>query len=247
MGSTNIWRKFGLHWKQITLTIFFFLQITNGFSQQAKVWNLQNYDDKRLHYGFLLATNYTRFIAKQSPEFFNNFDTLKTLNPVGSGGFTIGFILNARLYDFLDFRLNPSVGFYQRAVNYQFISPSDPNATVGDIQTIESTFIELPMLIKYKSERRRNFRMYIIGGLKPAISTGSKNKDQRPDKLRTNNLDLSIDYGFGCDIYYPLFKFAPEIRFSHGLVNLLVNDNNTYSRSLDKLTTHTVTLFFNFE
>lgn len=247
MGSINFWCKFSLYRKQIALLVLFFIHTGCAFSQQAKVWNLQNYDDKKLHYGFLLATNYTRFVAKQSSEFFNSFDTLKTLNPVGSGGFTIGFILNARLYDFLDFRMNPSVGFYQRGINYQFSAQNNPNNTITDIQTIETTFIELPMLIKYKSERRRNFRMYVIGGLKPAISTGSKNKDQRPDKLRTNNLDLSIDYGFGCDIYYPLFKFAPEIRFSHGLVNLLVNDNNFYSRSLNRLTTHTVTLFFNFE
>ncbi|MFQ3575232.1 MAG: porin family protein [Cytophagales bacterium] len=233
-----------LYLKALWSIILIFICNLQGFSQTGYTMNLPNYDEKKMHYGFIIATNYTRFIAKQSSEFLERNDTIKTITPEGSGGFTLGFILNARLYDFLDFRVTPSVGFYQRGLNYEF---EDKGKRFSDVQTIESTFIELPVLLKYKSERRRNFRMYFIGGLKPAISTSSKNKDQRPDKLRTNSFDLSLDYGFGCDIYYPLFKFAPEIRFSHGLLNMAVADPHIYSRSLKSLTTHTITLFLNFE
>ena len=223
---------------------FFIWICTLSNAQVSQTWNLPNYDDKLLHYGFILATNYTRFITKHSQEFINRSDTIKTITPVGSAGFTLGFIFNARMYDFFDFRITPSVGFYQRGINYEFFNNGKK---INDIQTIESTFIELPLLVKYKSERRKNVRFYFIGGIKPAISTSSKNRDQRPDKLRTQNFDLSIDYGFGLDKYYPLFKLAPEIRFSHGLLNMAVKDPHIYSQTIKSLTTHTVTLFFNFE
>jgi hypothetical protein len=116
-----------------------------------------------------------------------------------------------------------------------------------DKQMVEATFVELPMLVKFKSQRRENFRMYVLGGIKPSISTSNKNKDQRADKLRFNSKDFAIDYGFGCDIYFPLFKFSPEIRFSNGLANMKANDTNKYANSIQNLRSNTITFMLNFE
>jgi hypothetical protein len=201
---------------------------------------LPNYDEKKVHFGFLLAGNFTTFKVRHSDYFASKYDTLKSMSPKGSGGFTLGFVTNFRMSELWDFRINPSVGFYQRGVDYNFKNELDA-------QTIEATFIEMPLLVKFKSHRRKNARTYLIAGLKPAISTNSKNKDERVDKLRTKNTDLAIDYGVGFDLYYPLFKFSPEIRFSHGLKNMLIKDNNIFSNSISKMTTHTITLFLNFE
>ncbi|WP_262922895.1 hypothetical protein [Hymenobacter cellulosilyticus] len=44
-----------------------------------------------------------------------------------------------------------------------------------------------------------------------------------------------------------MFKFAPELRFSHGLSNLLVPGKDVYSRSLQSMKSNTVTLYLNFE
>lgn len=208
--------------------------------------NLPNYDNKKLHYGFILAGNYATYTLKPSAYFYNINDTLKRVEPSGVGGFTLGFILNARMHDNFDFRLTPQVGFYQRGVEYTFISKTT-GAKISDKQMVEATFVELPILVKYKSQRRNNFRMYIVGGVKPSISTSNKNKDQRPDKLRFNSYDLAIDYGLGCDIYFPLFKLSPEIRFSNGLVSMKAPDNNLYANSIQNLRSKTVTFMLNFE
>lgn len=87
----------------------------------------------------------------------------------------------------------------------------------------------------------------MIGGLKPGIEVGARKRERRNDQLRTQSLDLSIDYGFGLDIYYPLFKFSPELRFSLGLSNLFNEDDNIFSNSIDGLSTYTVTLYLLFE
>lgn len=204
-------------------------------------YNLPNYDNRKLHYGFQLALNYSGFKVKQSSHFVNQ-DTVQSVRGIGSGAFALGFILNYRLSDFFDARFLPTVAFYERTIRYQFKSVEEPIDAI-----FESSFIELPLLLKYKSYRRKNLRMYMIGGLKPGIEVGARKRERRNDQLRTQSLDLSIDYGFGLDIYYPLFKFSPELRFSLGLSNLFNEDDNIFSNSIDGLSTYTVTLYLLFE
>jgi len=103
------------------------------------------------------------------------------------------------------------------------------------------------LLFKLKSERRANTRMYFLVGGKYSIASGLRKKDKKPDELRTINNDLSIEYGFGFDIYYEYFKFSPEIRFSHGLFQSYANDPNPYANALKQLNTHTVTISFHFQ
>jgi hypothetical protein len=217
-----------------------------SFKDKDSKWvtkNLPYYDDRLLHYGFTLGLNSTRFIPKYSQKYLNptSNDTLTSLTGTRTTGFTLGFILNLKLTDYLDLRLLPTVSFYQRDINYFYQSG------FKNTQTNESTFIEIPLMCKYKSERRGNFRMYMIGGIKAAIEAGAKKREKKETELRSKNIDLCIDYGFGLDIYYPLFKFSPEIRFSHGLLNMLVKDRNEFSTSLERLSTHTVTLYLHFE
>ena len=74
-----------------------------------------------------------------------------------------------------------------------------------------------------------------------------KKEEKKASQLRTTGSDVAIDVGFGIDIYYPLFKFSPELRFSLGLKNLHNKDENIYSSSIQELKTYTVTLYLLFE
>lgn len=251
MQKINIRRKFALHLQKINLLgLLIVASSTNLFAQDASFkdreskWssnNLPNYDNRWLHYGFSLALNNTRFKPTVSNYYLSAADSVVSLTGTRNTGFSLGFILNMKMTDFLDLRLLPTVSFYQRDVNYIFKNK------FAITQSTESTFIEIPLVVKYKSQRRGNFRMYMVGGLKAAIEAGAKKKEKKDTELRSNNYDLSVEYGFGLDIYYPLFKFSPEIRFSHGLLNMLEIDNNIYSKNLDRLSTHTVSLYLHFE
>ena len=230
-----------LHRKESWLILVLaLLSFTELKAQDPKWTNLPTYDDKFMHYGFSIGLNTSTFRYKYSDQYFSG-DTVLSIKPKPSAGFTLGFIANMRLGDKFDLRLLPTVGFYERTLDYHYVK-----GTVKT-QTIESTFIELPLLVKFKSQRRKNARMYVIGGLKPCLEAGSKKKERKASDLRTNSFDLALDYGLGFDFYYELFKFSPEIRFSHGFVNLLQQDNNAYSKSLMKLTSHTVTIYLHFE
>ena len=218
----------------------------------GKMINLPNYDAKLLHFGFFLAINYTKFVVRPSAGFGAQLgDTtikgeypFRAVNPKGAAGFTTGFILNVRLSETFDLRVHPTVSFYQRSVEYEYWKDSLPKS----LQLSQSTFsfLEMPILIKYKSQRRENMRMFLTAGIKPSLEIGAKKKEIEPINLRSNNIDFSIDYGFGFDFYYPLFKFSPEVRFSHGIVNMKVKDDNPFSNVIGRMTSHTVTFFFNF-
>ncbi len=89
--------------------------------------------------------------------------------------------------------------------------------------------------------------MYMVAGFKPSVEIGSNKKEQTNDRLITDNNDLCVEYGFGFDLFYPFVKFAPELRFSHGLRNMLITDNSPYSKGLERLNSHTVSLYLFFE
>ncbi len=210
-------------------------------AEKKKVINLPHFDDKRMHFGFYLAGNYASYRIKRSDFMANNPDSIKSVSPIGSTGFTLGFIFNLKLADYLDLRLVPGVGFYERTLVYNFAKTGKIN------QVMESTMAEFPLLLKMKSERRGNTRMYFIVGGKYSLASGLRRKDKKPDELRTINNDFSLEYGFGFDIYYEYFKLSPEIRFSHGLSNAFVSDPNKYANALKRVNTHTVTISFHFQ
>ncbi|HEX8546323.1 MAG TPA: porin family protein [Cytophagaceae bacterium] len=247
MYQTNFWNKFFIHREKIVILLF--LVFAGTVNAQDHLYgkdnnridkNLPEYDNKRLHYGFTIGLNATRFRPVQSEYYFTETDTVAKIEGVRTPGFSLGFILNLKLADFVDLRLLPTVAFYQRDVNFTFQEGKKST------QTTESTFIEFPLLLKYKSQRRGNLRVYVLGGIKAGIEAGAKKKEKKETELRTNNKDFAIDYGVGFDIYYPLFKFSPEIRVSHGLANMLNRDPNIFSQSLKSLNSHTITLYLHF-
>lgn len=223
---------------------------------KRKGQNNPHYDNKRLHYGFFLALNRSTFKVKPSQWYVNQVEgdsiplRVIGINPQAFAGFTTGFILNVRMHEYWDARILPTVSFYQRYVQFRLkpaMNSRNYDSLVTELKQSTFSFIEMSFLAKYKSIRRNNTRMYMVGGIKPAIEVGAKRKEIGDDRLRSTTLDLTIEYGLGFDFYYPLFKLSPEIRFSHGMRNLLSRDPNPYSQSLKRMSTHTVTLYFYFE
>lgn len=213
-------------------------------SGQGKSKNLPYYDDRVLRYGFQLALHQSRFNIRYSNFFSSDADSTTAVRPRWSPGFMIGLISSFRLGDELwNLRFVPNVSFYERSLEYQYRnSPENIHN-----ETFENTFIELPLLLKYKSLRRGNHRMYLVGGLSASFKVAGKKERLNDLQLQTLNHNIEVCYGFGWDLYAEFFKFAPELRFSHGIPNLLIHNGNRVSMSLDRITTHRVTLIFNFE
>ncbi|HSI91693.1 MAG TPA: porin family protein [Adhaeribacter sp.] len=207
--------------------------------------NLANYDERKMHYGFYLGAVSTRMQVEHSAEYVarlqGQLDSAMTANPKPTTGFTLGFVLSRHLGDYFDLRFLPGVGFYNRIVEFE---------SGGEIneQEVAATSVQLPFMLKYSSKRRKNSRMYLVAGATPVIDVGGSKRNERIDnKLRLDKNNLLIEYGVGLDLFYPLFKFAPELRVAHGIPNLLIFDNNAFSRSFQSVRTTSVTLYLFFE
>jgi len=207
--------------------------------------NNPNYDDKKLTYGFLIGLHTNEYRVKYSDQFVTqDFDTVHSVTSDWKKGFALGFIVNYKIADFFDIRLTPTVAFLEYELRYMYTVNSLPT----DVQPVETTMVEFPVLLKYKSERRDNIRMYMIGGIKPSIeASGKKSVENSSSGIKVKGGNISLEAGFGFDLYYPLFKFSPEIRFSRGLVNMLENTTNKYGQPLQSLTTNTITIYLLFQ
>ena len=247
MQSSYIWNKLYLYGPKIVLLLLMAIVMGQDGLAQKRRWvnqNNPNYDDRKLSYGFLIGLHTTAYKIKYADQFVTqSFDSVYSIEPGWSPGFSLGFIVNYRITDLLDFRVTPKVAFYEHTLRYRYT-----DETPTEEHLVETTMVELPLLLKYKSERRGNIRMYMIGGVKPALeASGKKDRENASSALGITGTNLSLEAGFGFDLYYPLFKFSPEIRFSRGIVNILENTTNRYGQPLQRVNTNTVTLYLLFQ
>jgi len=218
-----------------------------GWAQQQFNSEINNprYDDRRIvSYGFSIGTHTASLRLKYSNYFTTPaIDSVHSILPLKKPGFSLGFIVNLKIAPFFDTRLTPKVTFSEYALQYNYIGIGPKSS----IETIESVAVDFPLLVKYKSQRRNNTRMYVIGGVTTSIEATAKTSlDEDLDVLQFNGFDLLADVGFGFDLYYPLFKFSPEIRFAFGLTDV-IGSNNDFTAGIKEIKTKTISIYFHFQ
>ena len=147
-----------------------------------------------------------------------------------SVGFQLGPISNLRLGEYLDLRFLIMLTFSQRDLEYYVLKDTaDDNSLVFDYykMKLSSTFIEFPLLLKYKGQRINNIRPYVIAGLNPKLDLSARKKipEIEMPKIRLKQKDLYYEIGAGMDFYTTYFKFSTELKFSAGLLNVMQPDD----------------------
>lgn len=245
MHTSNLRNLYNLYWSKVVLIAFVILSIStqDAYSQGQgyRRKHLEYYDDKPIHYGILFAMPTTRYKIQHNSNFMTS-DTAVSIQAPRNTAFRMGFIVNASLNERFDIRTTPSVSLYERQLKYSY--PSG----IEKIEKRESTWIEFPLMLKYKSERRVNSRMYLVAGMSMAIETNvRRGRGGSAGTLDTKSTDFTIDYGVGYEQFFEFFKFSPELRFSHGLGNIFQPSAHSLGKGINRLRTHTVTLYLNFE
>ncbi len=217
-------------------------------AQRTRMPNNPNYDLKPYHFGFLLGLNNMDFTLKNVQELNTSIDTLYGIEPSPKLGFNVGILANLRLGEYFDLRFTPTLSFGERNINY-FIKFN--NTVFSEVnKKIESTYLEFPLELKYKSKRLINSRAYLIGGAKYILDLASqaKKKEENEEiivKLRRDDIMLSLGVGF--DFYLTYFKFATELKMSWGMKNLLIYENNVYTDGIERLRNKMLQISFTFE
>lgn len=215
-------------------------------------------DDKAISYGFFLAmhTNYWRL--KYSEKFLDannsSMRDIQSVVPVYSPGFSLGFLVTFRLHDQANILFTPKVGFYEFRVDVNTFSASQPgngeNNYLRNTKTYvnEATMVELPLLFKYKAQRFNNTRMFFTGGGSFMFRTKEQEEADIED-IATLGKDVTLDLGMGFDLYFKYFKFSPEVRFSHGLMNMYKPEatNPAFRDAISEMRRKSITLYLHFQ
>lgn len=232
-------------------------------AQKRKVLNLQNYDKQPYHFGFILGINQMLFTVKpvsnlstlqtdktKFPDIFVDSLAVLSVSSTPTPGFTIGILGNLRLGDYWDMRFIPSLSFGERVLKYNILTIDEGVESIIDIdKTITSTFIDFPLEFKYKSKRLNNFRAYVLGGVKYTLDLASQKSQENTDDItvKINKHDLSVEVGVGVEFFTTYFKFGTQAKMGYGLNNLIINEDNIYTNSIESLKSKVFLLSFTFE
>ncbi len=234
----------------VLISLFFCsVTISKTFAQNTlyKRKHLEFYDDKSVHYGFFFGVPNTRFQIKHDNAYNASpvQDSVRSMNTPNSIGFRMGFLMNVYMSPRLDFRFSPlTISIYSRPVNYTFTNGSEQQLIR------ESTWVEFPFMLKYKSIRRGNTRMYAVAGFRAGLEANVRrrqNINRGNGQMSTRSADFALEYGVGLERFFEYFKFTPELHFSHGIANMIQPSNSIYNAGISRMTTHTVTLYLMFE
>jgi hypothetical protein len=231
----------------LSILILIFFQ-SNLLGQKQKPKNASWYDDKLLHFGFSLGFNAMDFDITPSQEHYkvdSLYPEVSRLNP----GINIQIITDFRPANHLDIRFLPGVSFGQRNIRYY------KNQVLYNVQQrLESSFLEFPLLLKYKGNRLNNVRPYVVAGLNYRYDLAAKKEiipAERPVYIRIKRPDLYYEMGAGLDFYLTYFKLSVELKMSNGLRNVIVNDVpagfEEYRNAIEKMKSQIWVLAFHFE
>lgn len=213
------------------LTLLLFVFLAKG-SRAQEAWG-GGVDDETIHFGFTLQNINTDLIVQkagiqaQDPQ-------LRSISSAYRPGFGLGGLANLKLGNQFDLRFTPTLLFPAREIYFEY--SNSPLVT----RKLEGTSLDLPLSLKLKSNRRKNFRAYVIGGPKYTLNLMSEKKlddsklDDAEKLLKLKKGFLSYEAGIGFDLYFENFKISPEVRFSQSVGDVLRADQNRYRSAIDK-------------
>jgi len=228
--------------KYIQFIVIIFLMNFLPQSIEAQV-NNKRWDLKRYNLGFMMGLNFSDMITKTSLPYYDPDinRTLFNIEVKSKVGISLGIITNIKISDNFDFRFIPTVAIQQR--NYRYFYKD----SVED-KKLEAAYLDVPVLLRIKSNFYQNKRVYVITGFKFSSNLVSDKKVRNnPSIIKTNPLDLTLEMGVGIDLYGERVKVCPELRYSMGLLNIYNPENTHFGEAIHKLSSQLLTLVINFE
>lgn len=182
--------------------------------------NLENFDKYRIHWGYYLG--------------FNSYDFKFNYNIAGqdvlvksTNGFNVGLIGDLKIIDHINLRFEPGLAFGNRLLTFSNFSTKSQRE-----RAVTSTYIHLPLLLKFSAERAGNIRPFVVGGFSKSLNLSSnfKSKDDNSTGVfRMQKWTTNYEVGFGIELYLEYFKFVPSIRGVFGINDELIRDNDPNS------------------
>ncbi len=213
--------------KFLFLVLFFIVGI-GAFGQKSKPMNLPTFDSREAHLGYSVGINWMSFTTVP-------MDSIM-LEVKQNPGININLVTSIRLAKYLDLRILPGIQFGQRDLHI-----TDSITLEEWDAKIESVFIDLPILLKYRSQRVNNYAPYLIAGINPRFDlTGGELQNWKPAQRLIKSFDIYPEIGVGVDFYLANVKMAAEIKFSVGILDIFKTpppepEYDLFGRAMDRM------------
>ncbi|MGO1585517.1 MAG: porin family protein, partial [Mesonia sp.] len=179
--------------KKVFFLFIFFMAFQTTEAQwlfsKEKIKNKENFDKQRWSWGYFLGFNSYDF----------KFDYEEGASDViveKNIGFNVGLLGNLRINDYIDLRLEPGVVFANRNLTF-------PDIPEDNFREVKSTYVHIPLLVKFSTKRLNNFKPFVVAGISTSINLSSNEKnpdDNNAGEFRMINNTNYFEVGFGVDL-----------------------------------------------
>ena len=212
------------------------------FAQRERIENLPNEDKKAWNFGYYLGVTNKSFVITYKESLYPESKVV-----VDAGlGFNIGVMAERNIHKNLSIRFEPGLSSNVKTLyfnNKGLLTKTDK------LRKVPATYLHLPILFKFSTDRLNNIRPYAIGGI--SYDYNFSNNEENPDdnlsgEFRMKKNSFMYEVGLGVDFYFSYFKFSPSIRGIFSMNNELIPDNNDttspYTGPIEKMATRGVFL-----
>ena len=236
--------------KKVLLLIILLITVQSVSAQlfsKERVLNNENFDKPRLSYGYYLGFNVYDYNIDYATD-------VKDVQVLKSTGLNVGLVGNIRISDYIDIRLEPGLVISRRELNYSNTYFNGISYEERDLsREIQSTFVHVPLLIKFSTKRVNNIKPFIVGGFSTALNLSSQQNnpdDNSKNTFRVTKNNLYYELGIGVDLFLTWFKFTPSLRGVFSIQDELVNDvdpNSPWTSNMTQMQTRGLFINFTFQ
>jgi|TARA_B110000967_G_scaffold206358_1_gene252865 hypothetical protein len=236
--------------KKVLLLIILLITVQSVSAQlfsKERVLNNENFDKPRLSYGYYLGFNVYDYNIDYATD-------VKDVQVLKSTGLNVGLVGNIRINDYIDIRLEPGLVISRRELNYSNTYFNGISYEERDLsREIQSTFVHVPLLIKFSTKRVNNIKPFIVGGFSTALNLSSQQNnpdDNSKNTFRVTKNNLYYELGIGVDLFLTWFKFTPSLRGVFSIQDELVNDvdpNSPWTSNMTQMQTRGLFINFTFQ
>jgi len=194
------------------------------------------FEHKKFHFGYSVGIGSMGFRMLFNDEMKAKIDGFKP-------SILIGVVTDLSLSRYTSLRFQPAISFGQRDIKIE-------NSVL--LPRIETVFVELPFLIKYRAVRLNNFAPYLIGGFNTRLDlTGGELIRGKVAERLIKFFDIYYEIGVGFDSYLQKVRLSTELKFSIGMRDVFEPVDNAdysdYTKSFSSLFSRLVILSFHIE
>ncbi|GHU86636.1 hypothetical protein FACS1894153_4040 [Bacteroidia bacterium] len=233
--------------KKIIYILCFIFAISKASAESP----IPNYFDetKVFRFGYLLGYNQMNFSVKMQNG-FKDSDSIYGLEGYSKPGFSVGIITEVRLDDYWYIRSIPTLSLGSRQLKY-LVHDHKTEQIKPVWKNIESTIVDIPFEIKWNAKRLKNYRPYVIAGVKYSIDLASnarkKSNEEEDVMVKLLPTEFAAFTGVGFEFYFPFNnRIAVELKTSFGLTNIMKFEDNIYTNCVDKLTSNNTFISITF-